>query len=64
MTKDVAMAIDRTTLQSVYTCTQPEMAPGRCTAGRAHPTMRTLSSYGTILHPTLKNGLTLRRDCT
>jgi hypothetical protein len=54
MTVDAAIAIDRTTLQSVYTCTQPAMAPGRCTADRAHPTMRTLSSYSPILHPALK----------
>jgi hypothetical protein len=54
MTVDAAIAIDRTTLQSVYTCTQPGMAPGRCTADRAHPTVRTLGSYGPILHPALK----------
>jgi hypothetical protein len=46
MTEDVAIAIDRTTLQSVYTCTQPEMGPSRCTADRAHPTVRTVGSYG------------------
>jgi hypothetical protein len=49
MTEDVAIAIDWTTLQSVYTCTQPGMAPGRCTTDRAHPTVRTLGSYGPIL---------------
>jgi hypothetical protein len=38
MTEDAAIAIDRTTLQSVYTCTHPGMVPGRCTADRAHPT--------------------------
>jgi hypothetical protein len=38
MTKDAAIAIDRTTLQSVYTCTHPRMVPGRCTADRANPT--------------------------
>jgi hypothetical protein len=54
MTVDAAIAIDRTTLQSVYTCTQPGMAPGRCTADRAYPTVRTLGSYGPILHPALK----------
>jgi hypothetical protein len=54
MTEDAAIAIDRTTLQSVYTCTHPGMAPGRCTADRAHPTVQTLGSYGPILHPTLK----------
>jgi hypothetical protein len=54
MTEDATIAIDRTTLQSVYTSTQPGMAPGRCTADRAHPTMRTLGSYGPILHPALK----------
>jgi hypothetical protein len=54
MTKDATIAIDRTTLQSVYTCTQPGMAPGRCTADQAHPTVQTLSSYGPILHPALK----------
>jgi hypothetical protein len=37
MTEDAAIAIDRTTLQSVYTCTHPGMVPGRCTADRAHP---------------------------
>jgi hypothetical protein len=63
MIEDTAIAIDRTTLQSVYTCTQPRMAPGRCTANRAHPTMRTLSSYGTILHPALKI-IPLRKDFT
>jgi hypothetical protein len=46
MTEDVA--IDRTTLQSV----QPGMAPDR--TDRAHPTVRTLGSYGPILHPALK----------
>jgi hypothetical protein len=56
MTKDTTIAIDRTTLQSVYTCTQPGMAPGRCTADGAHPTVRTLGSYGLILHPALNNG--------
>jgi hypothetical protein len=54
MTEDAAIAIDRTTLQSVYTCTQPGMAPSWCTADRAHYTVRTLGSYGPILHPTLK----------
>jgi hypothetical protein len=54
MIEDAAIAIDRTTLQSVYTCTQTKMAPGRCTADRAHPTVRTLGSYGPILHPTHK----------
>jgi hypothetical protein len=54
MTEDVAIAIDRTTLQSVYTCTHPIMAPGRCMAGRAHPIVRTLGSYGPILLPALK----------
>jgi hypothetical protein len=32
------------------------MAPDQCTANRAHPTVRPLSSYGPILHPALKNG--------
>jgi hypothetical protein len=54
MTEDATIAIYRTTLQSVYTCTQPGMAPGRCTADQAHPTVRTLGSYGPILHPALK----------
>jgi hypothetical protein len=54
MTEDVAIAIDRTNPQSVYTCTHPGMAPGQCTAHRAHPTGRTLGSYGPILHPALK----------
>jgi hypothetical protein len=54
MTKDAAIAIDQTTLQSVYTCTHPEMAPCRCMADRAHPTVRTLGSYGPILHPALR----------
>jgi hypothetical protein len=54
MTKDATIAMDRTTLQSVYTCTQPGMAPRRCTADRAHPTVRTLGSYDPILHPALK----------
>jgi hypothetical protein len=54
MTEDVAIAMDRTTLQSVYTYTHPRMAPDRCTADRAHPTRRTLGSFGPILHPTLK----------
>jgi hypothetical protein len=56
MTEDATMAIDRTTLQSVYTCSHLEMAPDRCTADRAHPTVWTLGSYGPILHPALKNG--------
>jgi hypothetical protein len=54
MTEDAAITIDRMTLQIVYTCTQPGMALGRCTAGRAHPIVRTLSSYGPILHSALK----------
>jgi hypothetical protein len=54
MTEDATIAIDRTTLQSVCTCTQPGMAPSWCTADRAHPTMRTLGSYDPILHPALK----------
>jgi hypothetical protein len=54
MTEDAAIAIDRTTLQSVYTCTHPGMALDRCTANRAHATGRTLSSYGPILHLALK----------
>jgi hypothetical protein len=54
MTEDAAIAIDQTTLQSMYTYTQPGMAPGPCTADRAHPTMRTLGSYDPILHPALK----------
>jgi hypothetical protein len=64
MTEDAAIAIDRTTLQSVYTCTHPGMVPGRCTADRAHPTGRTLGSYGPILHPTRKTVHPLRRDGT
>jgi hypothetical protein len=63
MTKDVAIAIDQTTLQSVYTCTQPWMAPGRCTTDWAHPTVRTLGSYSPILHPALKT-VPPRRDDT
>jgi hypothetical protein len=51
MTEDATIAIDQTTPQSVYTCTQPGMAPDRCTADRAHPTVRTLGSYSPILHP-------------
>jgi hypothetical protein len=62
MTEDAAIAIDRTTLQSVYTYTHPGMAPGRCTADRAHPTGRTLGSYGPILHPALKNDPPRRDD--
>jgi hypothetical protein len=54
ISEDATIAIDRTTLQSVYTWTQPGMALGQCTADRTHPTVRTLSSYGPILHPTLK----------
>jgi hypothetical protein len=54
MTEDAAIAIDQRTLQSVYTCTQPGMAPGRCTADRAHPPVLTLDSYSPILHPALK----------
>jgi hypothetical protein len=54
MTGDVAIAIDRTNLQSVYTYTHPGMAPDRCTADRIHPTVRTLGSYGPILHPAPK----------
>jgi hypothetical protein len=56
MTEDAAIAIDQTTLQSVYTFTHPEMAPNRCTANRSHPIVQTLSSYGPNLHPGLKNG--------
>jgi hypothetical protein len=36
MTEDAAIALDQTTLQSVYTCTHPGMALDRCTADRAH----------------------------
>jgi hypothetical protein len=54
MIEDVAIAIYQTTQQSVYTCTHLGMAHGRCTADRAHPTGRTLGSYGPILHPALK----------
>jgi hypothetical protein len=54
MTEDAAIRIDRTTLQSVYTCTQLGMEPGRWPTDRAHPTVRTLGSYGPILHPALK----------
>jgi hypothetical protein len=54
MTEDAAIAIDRTTLQSVYTCSHPGMALDRCMADQAHPTGRTLGSYGPILHPALK----------
>jgi hypothetical protein len=63
ISEDVAIAIDQMTLQSVYTLTQPGMAFGRCTADRAHPTMRTLGSYGPIRHPALKM-IPLRRDGT
>jgi hypothetical protein len=31
MIEDATIAVDRTTLQSVYTCTQPGMEPVRCT---------------------------------
>jgi hypothetical protein len=54
MTEDAAIAIVRTTLWSVYTFTQPGMAPDRCTTDRSHPTVRTLGSYSPILHPALK----------
>jgi hypothetical protein len=54
MTEDTAIAIDRTTLQSVYTCTHPGMVLDWCTADRAHPTGKTPGSYGPILHPALK----------
>jgi hypothetical protein len=54
MTEDAAITIDRTTLQSVYTCTQPGMEPDRWPTERVHPTVRTLGSYGPILHPVLK----------
>jgi hypothetical protein len=54
MTEDAAIRIDQTTLQSVYTCTQLGMEPGRWPTDRAHPTVRTLGSYGPILHPALK----------
>jgi hypothetical protein len=63
MTEDAFIAIDRMTLQSVYTCTHPGMALDRCMADRAHPTGRTLGSYGPILHPALKTA-PLRRDDT
>jgi hypothetical protein len=63
MTEDAAIRIDQTTLQSVYTCTQLGMATGQWLTDRAHPTMRTLSSYGPILYPALKM-VPLRRDCT
>jgi hypothetical protein len=63
ISEDTAIATDRTTLQSVYTRAQPVMASGRCTADRAHPTVRTLGSYGPILHPTLKT-VPLRTDST
>jgi hypothetical protein len=64
ISEDAAIAIDQTTLQSVYTWTQPGMAPDRCTADRAHPTVRTLGSYSAILHPALKTVRILRRDGT
>jgi hypothetical protein len=54
MTEDAAIRIDRTTLQSVYTCTQLGMEPGWWPNDQAHPTVRTLGSYGPILHPVLK----------
>jgi hypothetical protein len=54
MTEEAAIAIDQTTLQTVYTYTHPGIALGRCMADRAHPTGRTLGSYGPILHPALK----------
>jgi hypothetical protein len=54
MTEDATIAIDQTTVQSVYTCTHPRMALDQCTADRAHPTGRTLGSYGPILHLALK----------
>jgi hypothetical protein len=63
ISEDAAIAIDRTTLQSVYTRNQPGMAPDRCTADRVHPTVRTLDSYGPILHPALKT-VPLRRGGT
>jgi hypothetical protein len=64
MSEDMTIAIGRTTLQSVYNCAQLGMTPGRCTADRAHPTVRTLSSYGSILHPALNNAAPLRKDGT
>jgi hypothetical protein len=54
MIEDAAIAIYRTTLHSAYTCTQPGMAPDRCTADRGHPTVQTLGSYGPIPHSALK----------
>jgi hypothetical protein len=66
MTEDAAITIDQTTLQSVYTYTQPGMAPGQCTTDRAHPTVRTLGSYSPILHRALKatpSQRELHRNC-
>jgi hypothetical protein len=64
MTKEAAIAIDRTTLQSMYTYTDPGMAPGRCKADRAHPIGQTLSSYRPIMHLAFKANPPCKGNCT
>jgi hypothetical protein len=63
MTEDATIAIDRTTLQSVYTCTQPGMEPGRWPTDRAHPTVWLLVvTVPSCIRPSKR--LPLKRNCT
>jgi hypothetical protein len=63
MTEDTAIAIDRTTLQSVYTYTQLGMALGRCTVLRAHPMCElSVVTVPSCIRPSKM--VPLRRDCT
>jgi hypothetical protein len=54
MTEDVAIHIDQKLCRACTPRSQLEMALDRCTTDWAHPTVRTLSSYGSTLHPGLK----------
>jgi hypothetical protein len=66
MTEDAAIRIDLNSAERVHLYPTPDGA--RSAANRpTHPTVRTLGSYGPILHPALKAippPPTRRRNCT
>jgi hypothetical protein len=53
MTKDAAIRIDLNSTEHVHLYPTRD-GTRRWSANRAHPTMRTLGSYGPILHPALE----------
>jgi hypothetical protein len=52
MTEDAAIRIDQNSVERVHL--YPTRDGAQSVANRTHPILRTLGSYGPILHPALK----------